>query len=144
MTRTGALDPSGPLFTDTQVRPLVLTCRAAPADRIAALADRADILVLGEGAVDLPAALDALADRGLRRVSCEGGPTLLAQVLSAGRLDELSLTVSPLLLAGPALRITQGPLVEPPTGLELTLVLEEDGFLFLRYGTRAAPVPGAP
>lgn len=144
VTRTGALDPNGPLFTDTQTRPLVLTCRAAPADRIAALAERADILVLGEEAVDLAAALDALAERGLRRVSCEGGPTLLAQVLSAGRLDELSLTLSPLLVAGPALRITQGPVVEPPTGLELTQVLEEDGFLFLRYGTRAAaPVQGA-
>lgn len=138
VSRSCSLDPAGPLFTDTEVRPLVLTCADAPAERVAALSERADVLVLGEAAVDVAAALDVLAERGFRRVNCEGGPTLLAEVLAAGRLDELSLTMSPLLLAGPALRITQGPLVEPPARLELAHVLEEDGFLFLRYAAAAS------
>lgn len=136
VTRSCALDLDGPLFTDTEAQPLVLTCRSAPDYRVAALAGRADVLMFGDDAVDVPAALDALAERGLRRVSCEGGPTLLAQVLSAGRLNELSFTLSPLMLSGPGLRITQGPVVDPATHLELAHVLEEDGFLFLRYLTR--------
>lgn len=144
VTRTCALDPDGPLFTDTLARPLVITCRDADPDRVANLAGRAEILVAGTAQVDVAAALDLLAARGLRRVTCEGGPTLLAQVLAAGRLDELSLTLSPLVLAGSALRVTRGPLLDPPTRLELLQVLEDDGFLFLRYRCRSAPGAAAP
>lgn len=133
VTRSCALDPAGPLFTDTLIRPLVITCGAAPAERVAALADRAEILMVGDRDVDLAAALDRLADRGLRRVSCEGGPSLLAQLAAAGRLDELSLTVSPLLLAGDAIRVLDGGLLDPPARLQLVHVLADDGFLFLRY-----------
>ncbi len=151
VTRSCALDPEGPLFTDTLVRPLVVTCSTAPPERLAMLAEVADVVTAGDERVDIARALDALAERGLRRVSCEGGPNLLAQVAAAGRLDELSLTVSPLLLAGPAVRILSGPLLHVPARLGLAQVLEDDGFLFLRYmiGTRSdqppesAPLPGA-
>lgn len=80
VTRSCALDPTGPLFTDTLSRPLVITCTRAPVERRAALADRAKVITIGDRDVDLPAALDALADRDPRRVNCEGGPTLLAQL----------------------------------------------------------------
>ncbi len=133
VTRSCSLDPGGPLFTDTHVRPLVLTCRSAPADRVAALTDRADIVICGAEDVDIRAGLAALAERGLRRVSCEGGPTLLAQVVAAGRLSELCLTLSPQLLAGDALRITSGPSLAPAATMHLTHVFHDDGFLFVRY-----------
>jgi riboflavin biosynthesis pyrimidine reductase len=160
VTRSCALDPTGPLFTDTLVRPLVVTCHAAPPERTATLADVADVVTAGDESVDVAAALDVLAERGLRRVSCEGGPTLLAQVAAAGRLDELSLTVSPMLLAGASQRILDGPLLHVPARLQLTQVLEDDGFLFLRYlldnrpdqaatpaplvGSQAPPIMAAP
>lgn len=144
VTRSCALDPTGPLFTDTLTRPLVITCASAPAVRVALLAARADVITIGERDVDLPAALDVLAERGLRRVSCEGGPTLLAQLAAAGRLDELSLTLSPLLLAGQALRITNGARLDPPAHLRLGHVVEEDGFLFLRYLTESPPPKPGP
>ena len=133
VTRTCNLDPASGLFTDTATRPIVITHRGAPGRRVAALAEVADVVTVGNGDVDSPAALDALADRGLRRVSCEGGPRLLSQVAAAGRLDELSLTISPLLVGGPALRILHGSPFDPPPQLQLTLLLEDDGFLFLRY-----------
>src|SRR5699024_4619528 len=69
------LDPTSPVFTDAPVRPIVVTHSLAPADRRAALAEVADVLVTGVGAVDLAAARTELADRGLRQVLCEGGPT---------------------------------------------------------------------
>lgn len=77
--------------------------------------------------------LDALSDRGLTRVVCEGGPSWLAQVAAAGRLDELCLTVSPV-LAGPGhAGLLQGPGWDGPRPLALTDLLEDDGWLFARY-----------
>ncbi|MDP9393225.1 MAG: hypothetical protein M3Q27_02715, partial [Actinomycetota bacterium] len=46
---------------------------------------------------------------------------------------ELSLTISPLLVGGSALRVLNGPLLDPLPRLRLALVLEDQGFLFLRY-----------
>lgn len=125
------LDPGSGLFADAATRSFVLTCAAADPNRLGALREVADVVVAGEERVDLPVALDALAQRGLRRMLCEGGPTLLAQVAAAGRLDELCLTVSPLLTAGRAGRIMAGPELTHP--LRLTHLLEEDGALFARY-----------
>lgn len=142
VTSSCALDPESPLFDPDGPRTIVITHHHAPATAAAALASRAEVIRVGDDAVDLPAALDALADRGLRRVSCEGGPTLLAEVLATGRLDELDLTVSPVLTGGAAIRILNGELLEPPAPLRLGHVLEEDGFLFLRY-LRADPTRGA-
>lgn len=136
VTASCDLDPDGPLFTDTVARPIVITCSDAPQVRIASLADRADVIVTGAQQVNVKAALDALAERGLRRVSCEGGPRLLAQVVATDRLDELTLSLSPLLLAGGADRILNGPPLAHAQQLRLTAVLTEDDFLFLRY-TRA-------
>jgi riboflavin biosynthesis pyrimidine reductase len=133
VTGTCALDPATGFFTETVAKPIVITHRGAPEHRVAALAEVADIIMTGEREVDLSVALDALAERGLRRVSCEGGPRLLSQVAAADRLDELSLTISPLLVGASALRILDGPLLAPPTRLRLALVLEDENFLFLRY-----------
>ncbi|WP_181808413.1 dihydrofolate reductase family protein, partial [Streptomyces shenzhenensis] len=63
----------------------------------------------------------------------EGGPRLLGQFIAAGVLDELCLTVSPVLTAGSAQRIAGGPGVAVPRRFELVSLLEEDGFLFGRY-----------
>ncbi|MHC5908099.1 dihydrofolate reductase family protein, partial [Streptomyces sp. S6] len=75
----------------------------------------------------------ALAGRGLTRLLTEGGPRLLGQFVAAGVLDELCLALSPVLTAGGAQRITDGPPVEVPARFALTSLLEEDGFLFGRY-----------
>jgi len=134
-----ALDPASELFAGAEARTLVLTCAAAPARRRDTLAEVADVVVCGQSTVDISAALDELADRGLRRVLCEGGPTLLATLLAAGKVDELCLSLSPLLLAGNAPRITSGPAVAPVSARLLHL-LEEDGWLFLRYALAGSPL----
>lgn len=133
VTQGAGLDLAGPLFADTLARPIVVTQSGVPARLCAQLGEVADLIVAGDGQVDIARALDALAERGLRRVSCEGGPRLLAHVAAAGRLDELCLTVSPVLLAGPATRILVGGVLDPPRELALAQVLEDHGSLFLRY-----------
>jgi riboflavin biosynthesis pyrimidine reductase len=133
------LDPELPLFRDASIRPLVLTAARAPEDRISGMGRYADILVVGEELVDASHAVDVLVNRGLGRILCEGGPTLLAHIAAAELLDELCLTVSPLLVGGEASRILRSVDIEPPAGLRLDSLLEEDGTLFLRYRRRLAP-----
>jgi 5-amino-6-(5-phosphoribosylamino)uracil reductase len=140
VTGRGSIDPASPLVTDTAVPLIVLTSEAAPADRRAALADAgADVVVAGDERVDPAVALDALAERGLPRVCCEGGPTLFADLIAAGLVDQLCLTVAPLVVGAGAVRIADGRPAAGPIGLTLESVLTDEGFLMLRY-RRAAPV----
>jgi riboflavin biosynthesis pyrimidine reductase len=134
------LDLSTSLFTDAppDARTIVITTESAPPDRRKAAAELADVIVTGTDAVDLGAALDGLAERGLRRVLCEGGPHLLAQFAAAGRLDELCVTISPLLAGGDAGRILAGRSLAGGLSLGLGHVLEDQGFLLCRYLVRPA------
>jgi riboflavin biosynthesis pyrimidine reductase len=130
------LDPASRLISHAPAyaRTIVITTAQAPADRRAELARHADVIVAGEKTVDLKAAVCALAERGHRRMLAEGGPHLLAQLLEAGRLDELCLTIGPLMAGPGASRIVAGALpTVPPLPLTLAHVLEDDGFLFCRY-----------
>ena len=97
---------------------------------------------MGEHRVDVAHAIDALINRGLTRILCEGGPTLLRHLAAAERLDELCLTVSPQLVAGNAGRILDSDLLLPPQPLHLNQVLEDDCFLFLQYRRPAQGRPG--
>lgn len=127
------LAPDHPALANPPARPTVLTHAGSPADRRAALADVADILVCGDDAVDLPAGLAALAARGLAQVLCEGGPHLLGALTAADAVDELCLTVSPLLAGPGAGRIIAGAPLTEPRGLTLAHLLEADSNLLLRY-----------
>ncbi|MFD8933789.1 pyrimidine reductase family protein [Streptomyces sp. NPDC059578] len=129
------LDFGLPLFTEPLVPSLLVTGAGAPADRLAAArAAGVEVVIAGDGAAVEPArAVRALADRGLRRLLTEGGPRLLGQFVAAGVLDELCLTLSPMLTAGTAQRIAGGPDLPVPERFSLGSLLEEDGFLFARY-----------
>jgi len=130
---SGRLDvPAEPLAT-SPVRPIILTHGASPPARRTALGEHAEVLICGDTAVDLPAALTTLAERGLPQVLSEGGPHLLGALTAADAVDELCLTVAPLLAGPGAGRITAGPLVPDARRLALAHVLEADGNLLLRY-----------
>lgn len=133
VTRSGDLDPGAKLFSGGD--PIVVTCDACPADRRAALAAVAEVVVAGDADVDLGAALDGLAERGAAVVLGEGGPTLNGQLVAADLVDEWCLTVAPLLAGGPAKRASVGDRpASPPLGLVLDRVLAADeGDLLLRY-----------
>jgi riboflavin biosynthesis pyrimidine reductase len=135
-SRSCRLDWESPFFGDAASRPIVITVADAPAERRAEAARVADVLVAGDDDVDLDAALAGLAAAGARSVLAEGGPTLNGALASAGLLDELCLTLSPLLVGGDARRILAGAPPVPDGRLELEFAGEEDGFLFLRYRAR--------
>lgn len=137
---SSALDlmAANPALADAPVRPIVLTHAAAPADRRAALEPVADVLTLGDEQVDLAAGVARLAERGLRQLLSEGGPHLFGALTAADLVDEVDLTVSPLLAGPGADRIIAGR-GHAPSRLALRHVLVDDqGMLLLRY-TRPAP-----
>lgn len=128
------LDPAAPLFTDTRVSPILFVSERAPADKTAALARAgADIVVSGEQAVDVRQVLTELRRRGLFRVNCEGGPTLFGDLIAHDLVDQLCLTVAPLLAGSGAGRIVSGLQSDAPRKMELASVLLEDSFTMHRY-----------
>lgn len=128
------LDFDWPLFTEAVVPTIVFTAASAPADARARADKVADVVVVGEDHVPLPAVIATLAERGHTKLLCEGGPGILASMAADGQLDELCLALSPNLSGGRAGRIMRG--ADLDGGLPLTLahtLTDEDGFLFLRY-----------
>jgi riboflavin biosynthesis pyrimidine reductase len=135
VSRRCLLDWDGRLFQPKpgSARPIVLTVAAAPEEQRRAAEKVADVIVAGDTDVDLGHAFVELRERGLDRVLCEGGPTLNTHLAHAGLVDELCLTIAPMILGGDAVRIFTGGFVEPIVRMHLRAVCEEEGFLFLRY-----------
>ncbi|MHA7306305.1 pyrimidine reductase family protein [Arthrobacter sp. TMN-49] len=133
-----ALDPGLDVFTNAPVRPLILTVESAPEASRTALARVADIVTVGKDSLDVGLLIAALGARGLLRIHSEGGPTLLGTFAAANKVDELRLTVSPLLVGGAAGRIAHGPSGQLPRSMSLVSILKADSMLFLRY-TRPRP-----
>jgi riboflavin biosynthesis pyrimidine reductase len=86
------------------------------------------------GALTMPAVLEHLwRERGARAILCEGGPTLLRELVAADCVDDLMLTVAPLLIAGEAAPPLSGAELDPPVGLALRDIHRAGDHLFLRY-----------
>jgi riboflavin biosynthesis pyrimidine reductase len=131
------LDFESKYFTEALQPPIVVTCEAAPADRMLAARNVAEVVVAGDSVVSPGRMLVALVALGARRLLCEGGPTLLSMVAADGVLDELCLTISPMLVAGPSRRILDGPLLDPAPKMALTQLLQDDDdLLYARYEVR--------
>lgn len=131
-----ALDPGSRLFAEAVVRPLVITTTAAAAGGGGELGRVADVVAVGAAEVSAADIVQALVARGLRRVLCEGGPRLFGQLLAAGLVDELCLTVSPLLAGAAPARLVPAQLLPVPVELDLRQVLTAQDMLFLRYVVR--------
>jgi riboflavin biosynthesis pyrimidine reductase len=129
------LDPTHRTLSEAPRRPIILTSRAAPPDRITALTAVADVLAHGDDEVDLPAAVADLRERGIGTILCEGGPRLFGSLTAADLVDEVCLTVSPLLAGPGAGRITAGPPSEV-RDLALAHILYAEDAILLRYARK--------
>lgn len=136
VTAGGSFDPAHPVLERGAI---VLTTAAAAAGIEAAAPAASEVVAVNEGAtVDVAAALAVLRGRGHRLVLSEGGPALLSSLLAAGCLDELFLTVSPLLAGragNPRLALVEGLELLPSLRVEgaLRSVRRGGDHLFLRY-----------
>lgn len=133
------LEPTDRVFAEAVVRPLVFTTQEAPADRAAALAEVADVHRAGTGRVDVALALAVLGDHGASVVVSEGGPLLNGALLDADAVDELCLTIAPMLAGGESARIVRGA-ADHLHRYDLASLLTADGLVFGRW-VRAARDP---
>jgi 2,5-diamino-6-(ribosylamino)-4(3H)-pyrimidinone 5'-phosphate reductase len=137
LTGTADLPLDNPFFTKEGFRRLVVTTRRAPAERVAALQERASVIQFEGDAVDLPELMSVLVkEHGIHKLLCEGGPTTNAGLISAGLVDELFWTIAPKIVGGVTLRsLVEGaplPLDSIPR-LELISLHHHEGELYLRY-----------
>jgi riboflavin biosynthesis pyrimidine reductase len=126
------LDPASGFFTEAVVRPLVVTTVRADPARRQALERVADVVVAGEDSVDPVTLVRVLAERGHRRIHSEGGPMLFGSFQQAGAVDELCLSLSPVLVGGSSRRIAVGT-EEQLRRMRLASVLVGGDLLLLRY-----------
>jgi riboflavin biosynthesis pyrimidine reductase len=133
MTRSGDIPLGIPLFAEPEAEVVIFSGRDIDVSGVAAAVE----VVVGDPP-DPGAALRHLrAERGVRLLLCEGGPSLLAALVRERLLDELFLTLAPRLTGGgtgPAL--TTGPELPELRSMELAGALERAGSLYLRYGVR--------
>jgi riboflavin biosynthesis pyrimidine reductase len=138
VTASGSIDPSHPALAGGAI---VLTTERGAAALDGRLPDVVSVEALpGDKAVDLAAAVERLRARGLAIILSEAGPTVFGSLLAVGLVDELFLTVSPL-LAGRSGNDVRLGLVE---GIDLLPTMRVAGrlrgirrqgaHLFLRYG----------
>jgi riboflavin biosynthesis pyrimidine reductase len=82
--------------------------------------------------------VEILTSRGLTQIHSEGGPTLLGSFEAAGLVDELCLTMSPVLAGGTGKRVADHVAEHAPQAMRLAHILESDSMLLLRYLSMAA------
>lgn len=111
---------------------MIITSESADPAKLEEAKQHATVITAGKDRVDPAAALQALAQRGHHVVLCEGGPTLLGEFVAAERLDELCLSIAPV-MGGDNLPVGIMPPGAGVHNFELKSVKGEDHTLFLRY-----------
>ncbi len=134
ITATG--DLSGHRIAADQLDRVIVVCGASVVGSVRSSLGDVDVLLVGseEGPLSADAAIGALRTRGLKSIVCEGGPSLAAQLVTAGLVDEVCVTSSPVLNGGalPAF----GSAEFAPVPLTLTQLMHDDaGFLFTRWSS---------
>jgi len=137
-TRTGDLPEGHPLLADPDRPPLVLVAEAhadAVVERLGGhpAGAQVDLIVAGTTDIDWPLALAGLAERGLLRISCEGGPRLNGALLAADVVDEVFMTLAPALVGGDGPRLTESPGSGLRRDLRLVSAMSHGDELILRY-----------
>lgn len=128
------VDLTSSAFSQAPERPIVVTTGIAPAERVAAAQEVADVLVAGESDVDLRVVVEHLAGLGLPKILSEGGPQVLGALFAADLVDELCLAIAPVIAGGgETSRVTAGTSLPQVAGAGLSAAYEAEDFLFLRY-----------
>ncbi len=135
VSRSCEFDWESSFFTAATRRPYVVTVASADPARRERASDVADVIVAGDDTVDLARAVAELGARGHDHILAEGGPTLNGELAQARLLDELCVTLAPLLASGDAKRLIAGSALAELEALRLHAICEADDYLFLRYRT---------
>jgi riboflavin-specific deaminase-like protein len=103
ISNAGKIDPSWKIFQNIGSPIVILSTTRMPQKLRAALAPLCDLHLYESPTVPLPAALAMLrAEYGVKSLVCEGGGALLRSLAAADLLDEIHLTLAPVLFGGAA------------------------------------------
>jgi 2,5-diamino-6-(ribosylamino)-4(3H)-pyrimidinone 5'-phosphate reductase len=133
------LDSGCNFLTAGPARRLIYTTCRTPPEQISRLEKAgAQVFVLGDLHVDLPAMLESLYNLNVRRLLVEGGGTLIAEFFRLGLVDELSLYLAPFIFGGAsAPTLADGPGFLPDQApilrLEAADEFDDDGGVFIHY-----------
>ena len=135
LTASGSVDPAHPLF---EAGALVLTTDVGHTILGSRLPRASTAIALGPGAVVDPiAAVGALRARGHTLIVHEGGPHVIGSFFEAGVVDELFLTISPLLVGrarhSSRLALVEGADLLPGRQTRLLGARRDTDHLFVRY-----------
>ena len=93
------------------------------------------VVVCGEDAVDDRRLVSALTDRGWTQLLCEGGPHLHRSMVAAGVLDEICLSITPVVVGGDGPRVTAGGGLD--AAYRPAVIVEADGTVMGRWVRRS-------
>ncbi|GAB7070363.1 pyrimidine reductase family protein [Mycobacterium hodleri] len=136
VTHTADFEHDARIFTRTEVPPLIVTCHDTVPDAQARFGSTAEVID-ASGAhpdrVDPAVVLSTFAGRRLLRVLSEGGPSLISLLTEHDLVDELCITIAPILVGGGARRISSGS-GEAHTRMRRShLLTDDEGYLYTRY-----------
>ena len=132
VSRSGQIPPQIPLLADPAASMVIYSGAAVDLGDVAATVE---VVTVDPRRLSVVLALRDLRVRRLARlVLCEGGPTVLGQLIGDRAIDELFLTFAGKLAGGIGPAIVSGLTLTDPLAVSLLWLLEQDGSLFLRYG----------
>lgn len=101
VSRTGSIDPRAQVFRTRFSPVVVLTTEMISAKRLRLLSDVCEVRICGKHDVNWEETLRWLrAEKGVRRLLCEGGGELNDSLFRAGVVNEVHLTVCPFIFGG--------------------------------------------
>lgn len=125
------------LLSDTTVPPVVFVSASAASSARRELEESGAVVCeMAEGQITSAAIRQGLRDLGLYRVLVEGGPTLFSHLVAGDEIDELCLTTSPMVVAGPARRIAATPEHAEIGMRRKDVLLGDDGTVIVRWVRR--------
>jgi riboflavin-specific deaminase-like protein len=98
---SGSIDPQANIFKKQFSPIIILTTERIPKSKLRMLRKVAEVKIFGETELDFTAAFQWLRrERGVRRLLCEGGGALHSGLLRKGLVNELHLTLCPVIFGG--------------------------------------------
>ncbi|OBK50609.1 pyrimidine reductase family protein [Mycobacterium sp. 1081908.1] len=131
ITRTGELPAR--LFSDPDQPPILVTCARSAARHDLGTDPRRRIVVAGEDSVDLTRAVALLRAQGMDRILCEGGPTLLDELVEADAVAEICVTLAPKLAGSQPVGTRRAARLPVPVEMRLEHALACDDYVYLKY-----------
>lgn len=130
-----------PMFTESALDVVVVTTRSVDSQRLEVAREFAEVWQIGDDEVDLASTVAMMHEQGFTRIVCEGGEALLDGLVRAELVDEMDLTISPV-LAGAGYLDDPGtealiPGIAPGTDgfarFSIAHTFVDDGFTFCRF-----------